>query len=133
MFDNFPHKPIFVSPVDEDTQELDMDAELHGTVLLDGDLPELPDNNWDWSEIVELLPDSARRIVQGVCAIIALLASVTAGVFTALNSANLIADSTAFVALTIISIVTGVIAAVAGALGFTSKPPKAMILHEVRI
>lgn len=105
-----------VKAAEPDTQEIVYDDDLNV-------LPSVPDPGWDLGAIINVLPDNARRWIQGIAALLSLLVTITSGVVVTLSANGLMEYHKAFVTMTILSIIVGVLSTAGNALGFTSKTP----------
>ena len=111
-----------VEPITDDfVPELDQNE----PVIIEQDevAPDLPSPSFpdvDFGAIVELIPEAARKTVFAVLAVLSLLGGIAVGVVTSLASSELISQPGAFTALTVLGIVSSILTALTGALGFAS-------------
>ena len=90
-------------------------------IIIEDELPKPEFPDLGWGAIVELIPEKARRVIFGVLALLSLLGGIVAGVVTSLAANGLILEATAFTTLTVLTIVSSVVTALVGALGFAAK------------
>lgn len=84
----------------------------------DEQLPSVPEYDWDWSLIVELLSEKTVRYILAFCTGLGILLTLVSTIFTTLLAQELVEPHTAFVTLTVISIILGVVTTISSALGY---------------
>lgn len=97
------------------------------------DLPEIDNPNWDWGVILPLIPEKAQKVAYAVLAILGFVVAATAGVFRTLYLSDLVSHGAAFLALTVASIVLGLVSSLTAILGYAKEKNRMIFLDKETI
>lgn len=94
------------------------------------DLPEIDAPDWDWGVVLPLIPDKVQKVAYFVLAILGFVVATVAGVFRSLYSSLLISHEAAFLAVTIASIVLGIVSSLTAILGYNNLRKSEVVVPE---